>query len=103
MFGPDTITPCPLAIDREDLYNLDAEASTGFPAHLPFRKGRRIGARPSQTETFDGDTLEWAPGLAVVAYNTSYQTTWCVVEAVERDEKGRAHLMLRMLAIHDEW
>lgn len=93
----------PLLIDREDLYNLDTEGSSGFPAHLPFREGRQICARPSQLEDAFEDPVEWTAGQVIVAQTTKFQTAWCMVEAVEQDEAGRVHLLLKMLAIHDEW
>lgn len=100
MFKNPYAAPAPLFIPRSDLYEWDAIPIGS--AHLPFRSGRRICARPSQTETFDGDTLEWAVNGAVLVQNTEWQTAWCLIEDIGKDEKGCTHLLLRMLALADE-
>ncbi len=92
----------PLFIERGDLYDHPNQPAHRGIAHLPFQPARRIYARPSQTETFDGDTLQWTVGLCVLTNNTKYQTSWCMIEAIETDHAGTVHLMLRMLAINDE-
>lgn len=90
----------PLFIERSDLY--DHGAMPIGSAHLPFRKGRRICARPSQTETFDGDTLEWTIGMLCLVQNTEWQTSFSMVEAIEKDSEGDVHLLLWMLCLADE-
>ena len=89
----------PVFVERKDLY--DHGAMPIGSAHLPFRSGRRICARP-KTETFQMYVTSWTRGQCILVQNTEWQSSFCMIEDIETDDEGTVHLLLRMLAIADE-